>query len=107
MCIGLFFNHEDNSFGKTIDELEEYSFLPINNCFDDLTFRGCAWGIYGAISAEILYAILLGLSEYVAEGMELIFTSSGIYLISHVVIVVGLLVFIKIHVDEVSVTCLV
>ena len=72
--------------GRTKDELDAYSFIPIHNCFSDLSFGGCPRNIYGATPAEILHSILLGLCEYIAESMELIFTDASMYLISQTVV---------------------
>ena len=55
--------------GKTKDELDEYSFLPIKNGFRDLSFGGCSRNTYGSNPAEILNAVLLELCEYIAEEM--------------------------------------
>ena len=71
---------------KSPEELEEYSFLPINNCFNHISFGGCNRNIYGATPAEILHAVLLGLCEYISEAIDLIFTPTCIEMISEVVI---------------------
>ena len=76
----------DDVKGKDEKELERYSFLPIKNCFHDLSFGGCNRNIYGATPAELLHAVLLGLCEYIAEGMDLLFTKSATDLVSSVVI---------------------
>ena len=76
----------DTFVGKTEEELNEYSFLPISNCFHQLSFGGCNRNIYGATPAEVLHAVLLGLCDYIAEGMELTFTPGSMDLISHVVV---------------------
>ena len=41
--------------------------------------------MYGRTSTEILYAILLALCDYIAEGMELISMQSALDLISYIV----------------------
>ena len=72
--------------GKTEEELNEYSFLPISNCFHQLSFDGCSMNIYGATPAEVLHGVLLGIYDYIAEGMELNFTPGSMDLISRVVV---------------------
>ena len=76
----------DDVLGKTNDEIERYSFLPIKNCFHDLSFGGCKRNIYGATPAELLHAVLLGLCEYIAEGMDMLFTKASIDMISNVIV---------------------
>ena len=71
--------------GKTKEELDEFSFYPINNCFSQLSFGGDPRGIYGATPAEILHAVELGLCEYLAEAVDLIFTQTSLDSISYVV----------------------
>ena len=89
-CIGrdliFYFHQKANILGKTKDELEECSFLPITNAFNQLRFGGCDRGIYGATLAEILQDMLLGLCEYIDEGMALVFAAFTIYLTYHVVV---------------------
>ena len=77
---------KDDVAGKDAATLNENSFLPINNCFHDISFGGCDRNVYGATPAELLHAVLLGLCEYIAEGMELLFTQGSLDLISAVVI---------------------
>ena len=72
--------------GKSKDELNDYSFLPIKNCFHGISFGGCERNVYGATPAEILHAVLLGLCEYIADAMELIFTDGSFDLISQTVV---------------------
>ena len=36
----------DDVFGKSNDEIERFSFLPIENCFHELSFGGCKRNIY-------------------------------------------------------------
>ena len=50
---------------RTIDELEEYSFLPITNDFNQLSFGGFDREMYGTTTPEIINAALLGLCEYI------------------------------------------
>ena len=76
----------DDVLNKNKEELEEYSFLPINNCFNHISFGGCKRNIYGATPAEILHAVLLGLCEYISEAIDLIFTQTCIEMISQVVV---------------------
>ena len=87
-CIGCVFicslHHKDDIIGKKKEELEEYASLPMRNFFDNSIFRGCKKGIYDTAQSEILYAVLLRLCKYTAEGMKLIFTDSAIDLLSHV-----------------------
>ena len=42
--------------------------------------------MYGATPAKILHAVLLGLCEYIAGGIELSFTASAMDLISHILV---------------------
>lgn len=49
-----------------------------------MSFGGYERNIYGATPVEILHAILLGLCEYISEGIDLIFTHLSLDLISHV-----------------------
>ena len=51
-------------------------------CFHGISFSGCERNVYGATPAEILHAVLLGLCEYIANAMELIFTDGSFDLIS-------------------------
>ena len=71
--------------GKTKDELNAYSFYPVNNCFSKLSFGGDKRGIYGGTPAEILHAIQLGLCEYIADAIDLMFTPSSMSNISCVI----------------------
>ena len=71
--------------GKSKEELEKFSFIPIHNCFSQLSFGGDPRGIYGGTPAEILHAVLLGLCDYIAEAIELMFTQTSMDQISHVV----------------------
>ena len=59
---------------------------PSKNCFTYISFVGCQCSIYGGIPAEIVYAVLLGLCEYIAEIMTLTCTLSEIGMISHIVV---------------------
>ena len=70
---------------KSKDELDKLSYLPIQNCFSRLSFGGDPRGIYGGTPAEILHAVLLGLCDYIAEALDLMFTQSTFDLISMVV----------------------
>ena len=72
--------------GKTEDDFEEYSSLPIKNCFNGLSFGGYTRGIYGSTLAETLHTILFGFYDYIPEGVEFNFTGSEIDLLSHVVV---------------------
>ena len=47
---------------------------------------GVKRNIYGATPAELLHAVLLGLCEYISEGMDMLFTKSAIDLVSSVVV---------------------
>ena len=71
--------------GKDKEELDQISFIPIHNCFSKLSFGGDPRGVYGGTPAEILHAVLLGLCDYISEGIELMFTQTCMELISHVV----------------------
>ena len=51
------FYQKDNIIGQTKDELEKYSFLPINKRISRLSFGWCAGGIYSATLVEILNAL--------------------------------------------------
>ena len=50
-----------------------------------MSFGGDPRGVYGGTPAEILHAVLLGLCDYISEGIELMFTQISMELISHVV----------------------
>ena len=76
----------DDVLNKNKEELEEYSFLPVDNCFSHISFGGCNRNIYGATPAEILHAVLLGLCEYISEAIDLIFTQTCMEMISQVVV---------------------
>ena len=76
---------KDDVEGKTKEELDNISFIPIHNCFSDLSFGGDNRGIYGGTPAEILHAVLLGLCDYIAEAIDLMFTQTSMDQISHVV----------------------
>ena len=41
----------------------------INNFFTHISFGGCPHGVYGAIPDEIVHTTLLGLLEYIVDGM--------------------------------------
>ena len=43
-----------------------------------MSFSGCERNIYGGTPAEILHAVLLGLCDYIAEGIKMTFTESSI-----------------------------
>ena len=68
--------------GKTEEELDQFSFFSMNNCFTQMSFGDCERSIYGGTPAEILHAVLLGLCDYIAEGIKLTFTESSISEIS-------------------------
>ena len=86
ILLALYVNHKYNTIGKTKDEIEEYSFLLINNLFNDLSFGRRTKDIYDATPAKIWNAILLGLYNYICKWVELTFTDSAIDLIIHVVV---------------------
>ena len=67
--------------GKSKEELDNMSFIPIHNCFSELSFGGDNRGIYGGTPAEILHAVLLGLCDYTAEEIELMFTQTSMDLL--------------------------
>ena len=71
--------------GKLKEDLDKISFISIKNCFSDLSFGGDNRGIYGGTPAEILHAVLLGLCDYIAEAIDLMFTQTSMDQISHVV----------------------
>ena len=54
--------------------------------FYNISFGGCERNVYGATPVEILHAVLLRLCEYIAEGTEMMFTTSGMDLISDVTV---------------------
>ena len=76
----------DDVVGKSNEEIERYSFLPIKNCFHELSFGGSPFNIYGATPAELLHAVLLGLCEYIAEGMDMLFTKTSMDMFSSVIV---------------------
>ena len=55
-CIGEYlnctFHNLGNAFGKTKEELDKYSFLPINNYFHNISFGGCERNIYVLIKGN-------------------------------------------------------
>ena len=65
--------------------MDNISFLPIKNCFSNLSFGGDPRGVYGGTPAEMLHAVLLGLCDYISEALELIFTQSSLDSISKTV----------------------
>ena len=71
--------------GKSKEVLDNISFIPIHNCFSEISFGGDPRGIYGGTPAEILHAVLLGLCDYILESIELMFTQTSMDMISHVV----------------------
>ena len=71
--------------GKNTEELNELSFIPIRNCFSNISFGGDNRGIYGSTPAEILHAVQLGLCEYIADAIDLMFTQSSMDRISSVI----------------------
>jgi hypothetical protein len=79
-CVGhplrCSFHKMEDIIALTPEQKKSLSFLPIKNCFYDLSFGGCARNIFGATPAEILHAIQLGLCNYIAESMEVFFTNS-------------------------------
>ena len=78
------FHKLGNIIGRTKEQLDKYSFLLINNYFHSISFRGCDRNLYVATPAEILHPVLLELCEYIAEGMEMTFTTSATVLTSDV-----------------------
>lgn len=80
------FHLKQNIVGKSKEELDLYYFLPINKYFQNLSSGGYERSIYGATSGTILHTLLLGLCEYRADGMQLIFTQSGLDLIFYVML---------------------
>ena len=76
----------NNIVGQTEEHIDQFSFLLINNCFTHLSFSVCPRSIYGGTPAEVLHAVLLGLYEYIAVGIELTLTASEIDMISYVVV---------------------
>ena len=61
------------------------NFLPRHNCISNLNFGGCPRNVYGGTRPEILHTVLLGLCEYIAEGIELNFTTSVMNMILYVI----------------------
>ena len=43
-----------------------------------MSFSVCERNIYGCTPAEILHAVLLGLYDYISDGMKLTFTNTSI-----------------------------
>lgn len=80
--LGCHFLTKDDIVGKSDDELDLMSMLPIKNAFFQISFGGCARNIFGATPVEILHAVQLGLCEYIAEALDTIFTSSALEIIS-------------------------
>ena len=89
-CIGMRLKcrllTKDDIVGKSKEDLDALSFLHINNAFLKLSFGGCRRSIWGATPLEILHALQLGLCEYVAEGLECIFTQSCMDIISNTLV---------------------
>ena len=56
LCIGkplkCKFHTQNSIVGKTEDELDQFSFFSINNCFTQMSFGGCERNIYGGAPAK-------------------------------------------------------
>ena len=76
---------KNNVEGKSKEKSYIISFISTYNCFSELSFGGDNRGMYGEIPAEILHAVLLGLRDYLAEEIKLMFTQTSMDQISHVV----------------------
>ena len=72
--------------GKSKAEVEAHSYLYIRNAFSKMSIGGCERGIFGATPAEILHAIQLGMCEYVAESLDVLFTNASLDIISYTVV---------------------
>ena len=57
----------------------------IHNYFSQLSFGGDPRDIYDGTPAEILHAVLLGLCDYIAEAIKLMFTQTSMDQVSYVV----------------------
>ena len=73
------------AFVAMIDSLLDAGVQISFFCFSDLFFGSYPRGNYGGTSAEILYAVLLGLCDYILEAIELMFTQTSMDMISHIV----------------------
>ena len=82
LYIGTRLNHKFHTLetivGKTEEDLYQFSFFPINNCFSKMSFGGCERNIYSGNPAEMLHTVLLGLCDHIAEGIKFTFTESNI-----------------------------
>ena len=72
--------------GKSKEETEALSYMNLHNAFSKMSIGGCDRGIFGATPAEILHAIQLGMCEYVAESLDVLFTDASLDIISYTVV---------------------
>ena len=71
---------------KFKDEIDEYSFILIQNYFLNLSFGGYPRNMYSGTPDEILHAVLLDLCECIDEDVKLTFNASAMDMMSHMIV---------------------
>jgi peptide subunit release factor RF-3 len=73
-CSAAIRREEHGTVNNAREDLTSVSKIGVVSAFREFSFGNNLMGIYGSISFDILHAWLLGLMEYMLEGVYLMFS---------------------------------